>query len=359
MPGAPMRNMSNEMTNQSEGGTAAPNAPFFIVGASRSGTTMLRLLLNAHSRLGVPKELAYFTLAMRAGVLEKWQDRAMSEAQYTAFVNGYFEKKHHIFEGVDLDALKTDILSSRPTSLRTPIQRMMEAWTAREGKQRWGEKTPKNVFYTDIIHAVFPDARFIHIVRDPRAVVYSMNRFARFLDDSIVNAYNWYLSVQEGQQRLRDGVPDAHQITIRYEDLVSDIEKSAATLCGFLGEAYEPSMLEFYRASHDHIHPASSELGGVNTLTRPVSLDSLDKWKTGLQPEDIAVVEAVCGDIMTPLGYELTGERLGPLSQLSLRAKLAYCQGQRRRNRSRRSFQIAFLPFQRVRASLATTLRRA
>lgn len=323
------------------------STPFFIVGASRSGTTMLRLLLNAHSRIGVPKELAYFTLAMQKGALNAWRQGRLSADAHRAFLHAFLAKKHHIYTRVDTARLEEDLIQDHPTDLRGSLDGVMAEWVREQGKARWGEKTPKNLFYVDHIHHMYPEARFIHIVRDPRAVVYSMNRFARFLNDSVLNAFNWYLSVKDGYGLLRASVPEALVMTIRYEDLVANVEETVRRLCEFIGEPFEPAMLDFYRESQTNIHPASAELGGVNTLTQPVSTTSVDKWREGLAEREIAVVEAVCGDLMPGLGYDLTGARLGAGDHLALQAKLAYCQVQRWRHRRMRAYQIASMPFER------------
>lgn len=106
-------------------------------------------------------------------------------------------------------------------------------------------------------------------------------------------------------------------------------------------------MLDFYRESEANIHPSSAELGGVNTLTQPISTASVEKWRSGLALSEIALVETICGPLMEEMGYELTGERLSGGAGLSLRAKLAYCQIQRWRHRRMRAYQIASMPFER------------
>ncbi|MDZ4699831.1 MAG: sulfotransferase [Rhodothermales bacterium] len=331
---------------------SATPTPFFIVGASRSGTTMLRLLLNAHSRIGVPKELAFFTQAMQKGALTASARGRLTAATQRDFLHAFLTKKHHIFTRVDVAALEASILKAHPTDLRAALDSVMAAWLTEQGKERWGEKTPKNLFYVDYIHALYPEARFIHIVRDPRAVVYSMNRFARFLNDSVLNAFNWYLSVKDGYGLLKRAVPASLVMTIRYEDLVAGVEDTARRMCEFLGESFEPAMLDFYRESETNIHPASAELGGVNTLTQPISTASVDKWRGGLATSEIALVEAVCGPLMEEMGYTLTGERLAGSAHLSLQARLAYCQVQRWRHRRMRAYQIASMPFERSRGTV-------
>ena len=323
-------------------------APFFIVGASRSGTTMMRLLLNAHSRIGVPKEMAYFERCAIAGALETWQNPVFKQGDYAAFVQAFLKRRSIALEGLDTDQLAKEILADELINLERPIRVALDAWTKKEGKETWGEKTPKNLFYVDKIYEMMPDARFIYIIRDPRAVVNSMNRFARFVDDSILNAFNWLQAAEYGYQLLMRSVPSEKRLSIKYEHLVSDVEGTTRRICTFLDEPFEDEMLAFYMKSRGDLHPNAGQLGGVDTLTQPISTVSVDKWRDQLQARDIALVEAVCADAMQVHGYECIGQRPGLRDSIEIAAKLKYCQWQQKRNRHLRSYQIAFKPFEKT-----------
>lgn len=324
-------------------------APFFIVGASRSGTTMLRLLLNAHPNIGVPKELAYFERCARFTDLEKWEFPDLTKNSYRTFVNGFLQKKKLALEGIDVEQLEEDIVASGPPNLARPFRMAIDTWAMKEGKSIWGEKTPKNLFYVDIIQKMYPDTKFVYIIRDPRAVVYSMNRFARFQDDSVLNAFNWLQAATSGYELLMTHVPEERRYILKYEDLVADVESTTKSLCAFLDEPFHEDMLEFYQKSKTNIHPHSKELGGVNTLTKPITTVSVDKWRNGLSPSDIANVEAVCMKEMKHFGYDLTGHRLTGYSKVKMHLKMTYCQWQQRRNKHLRAYQIAFKPFDKTR----------
>lgn len=324
------------------------SAPFFIVGASRSGTTMMRLLLNAHSQIGVPKELAYFEQCAIAGGLENWHDPQFKTGTFEDFVRGFVKKKHVALQQVDTEKLVNEILQTGKTSLDVPIRKTLAAWGEEEGKTIWGEKTPKNLFYVDYIHQMLPDAHFIHIIRDPRAVVNSMNRFARFVDDSVLNAFNWLQAADYGFRLLQSSVPAEKRLEIKYEDLVSDVASTARHICAFLGAPFEEDMLDFYTKSSGKLHPNAGQLGGVNTLTRPISTVSVEKWRDQLKARDITLVETVCAEAMKMHGYELVGGKASLSEQLEVKAKLRYCYWQQQKNKHLRSYQLAFKPFERT-----------
>ncbi|MEM8486128.1 MAG: sulfotransferase [Bacteroidota bacterium] len=322
-------------------------APFFIVGASRSGTTMMRLLLNAHSQIGVPKEMAYFERCAIAGDLDTWQQPRFKKGSYEDFVRAYLKKKSVALEGLDTEQIAQDILTETPR-LDVPIRKALDAWAVKEGKTVWGEKTPKNLFYVDYIHKMMPDARFIYIIRDPRAVVNSMNRFARFVDDSVLNAYNWLQAATYGYNLFESSLPAEKKLVIKYEQLVSDVESTARTICSFLDEPFEEEMLAFYRKSRGDLHPNANELGGVGTLTKPISTVSVEKWRKQLKPRDITLVEAVCADAMATHGYVPVGEKPGMAARIEVALKMRYCTWQQEKNSHLRSYQLAFKPFERT-----------
>ena len=319
---------------------------------------MLRLLLNAHRNIGVPKELAYFERCARFTDLEQWQSSTISIETYREFVRGFLQKKKVALEGLDLKKLEEEIVTSCFPHLERPFKRVMDAWAKKEGKQVWGEKTPKNLFYVDIIQAMFPESRFIYVIRDPRAVVYSMNRFARFQDDSVLNAFNWQQAATRGYQLLMNHVPEERRYILRYEDLVAEVETVTKELCSFIGESFEKDMLNFYLQSNTNIHPNSRDLGGTNTLTKPVTSASVDKWRQGLSSKEIADVEAICSKQMHHFGYKLTGNTSSTISGVKRSLKLAYCQWQQHRNKQARAYQIAFKPLDKTRLRLKMLVNR-
>ena len=221
--------------------------PFFIVGASRSGTTLVRLLLNAHSRLAVPSELKYLQTVSHHARLERWRDPGLSEGAYRDIVRAFLTRRREVFEEIGGDRLERLILADAERTPRAPYRIALEAWAQFHGKERWGEKTPRNLFYADVLADMFPGARFVYVARDPRAVVASMNRIAYFSDDTVLNALNARRSMCEGLTHLRASVPEAARIVVRYEDLVADPEREARRLCRFLAEPFEPAMLGFHR----------------------------------------------------------------------------------------------------------------
>ena len=323
--------------------------PVFILGASRSGTTMLRLMLNAHPSVAVPGEQNYFD-ALPTPVPD-WRAPGWSPRRYEAFVDAYLDRKLATLPGLDRAAIRSVILApDQPRTLRAPYQLTLDAWAHGQGKPRWGEKTPNNFFYVDLIYEMFPEARFLHIVRDPRAVVYSMNRFARCGDDTVLNAANWREFIDRGARLLESSVPADQRLTITYEALTADPTGHAKTICAFLGEPFLPAMLDFYKTADTYMHPVYRTIGGDKTVTRPVTDRSArPKWVEGLTTDQVAIVESVCAEGMRRYGYEPTGARASLGARLDQTWKLAYVAAKRRQHAADRFHLVNYRPFGRLR----------
>ncbi len=338
-----MRGMENQ-------GTAEQEAPLFIVGANRSGTTLLRLILNAHTRIAIPDELVYFGSRMAGVPIERWRHPGLPPEAYDSFVRRFLESNAPVLRVLDCAALEQKMLAGAQ-SFRRPYRLLLRAWADHYGKARWGEKTPGNLFYADVIREMFPQARFIHMVRDPRAVVHSMLKVDFFSDDVVFNALAWRKHVTAGRAVLEQSVPPAQRITVRYEDLVSAPEEMVRTVCAFLDEDYDPAMLHFHEDAGRYMkQEAASEFN--RAATRPISTDGIQKWKQHLDPEAVAVIEHLCMSEMRGFGYEPEGEAVPWSRHPEVAAKRAYWQLQIWRNRGVRHYTVKSPIFARSRRRL-------
>ncbi len=327
------------------------NAPIFIVGANRSGTTLLRLLLNAHSEIAIPDEINYFYgfYTPKSGY-ENWDTPAFSDESYTSFVDRFLEDNRSVVPGLDLEAIRTDILEG-PTTFRRPYRTLLERWAEHQDASRWGEKTPGNIYHANILIDMFPDAQFIHVVRDPRAGVASMKRVSFFLDDVPFNALYRRKIMTHGRTWFFRSVPASQRIEIRYEDLVTDTEETLQSLCTFLELPYEPSMLRFHVDAEAYmLDEAASSYN--EAATEPISDEKVDEWKSQLTDEEIAIVETVCRDQMEEFDYSRLNPSMSWRGALDLGVKWAYWWLQWWRHRHDRHFAVLSPMFSRTRKRL-------
>lgn len=265
--------------------------PVFIVGAPRSGTTLLRAMLNRHPRIGLSDETYYFYyvyLRRRTfGDLAHPANRKSLIESYSAT-----ERMHRL--KVDLPRLKERLMAegtSYPAFFATILQFYAEA----QGKVRAGEKTPHHAWYVDTLLDWYPSGRVIHLVRDPRDVCASLFNVPWGRKTATANADLW-VNLTSAAER---GQGNPRFCRVRYEDVVADPERVMRELCAFIGEGYDPAMLSttpvstadkpWFLRSHDAL-----------------SKDRLGAWQGQLSPNDVRLIEAGAGPLMKAMGYELS-----------------------------------------------------
>ncbi len=193
--------------------------PAFVLSSVRSGSTLLRVLLDSHSQIHAPHEL--HLRHMRVRLHTRYSRRALAEV------------------GLDAPALRM-LLWDRV------LHRELEA----SGKRLLVNKTPSDVFIADKILDCWPDARFIFLLRHPAAIARSRQRL-RAADDADRNL-RMVLRYCEAVEQARQTYPG---LTVRYEDLTADPETETRRLCRFLGVEWEPAMLEYGAVSHGSYRP--------------------------------------------------------------------------------------------------------
>jgi hypothetical protein len=279
-------------------------APVFVCGAARSGTTLLQLMLNAHPRLSVCGEVHFFDQVCQ---LKADTPDLENPDDYRAFwrLLRNAEGIHRLLDRERvLSAVEERLAVSPRRSYELFYRFVMEEYARAKGAIRFGEKTPKNVWYLRELLALFPNARLIEIVRDPRAVVASAIKVPFASPDVITNAIKWKCDV-------RAGADSPGHYRIRYEDLTADPELELRRLCTFIGEAYDPRMLEYHRTADEVARCEPWKRG----ILFPVNQGSRDRWELELTPARIALVDWITEDDCRRLGYAS-----GPLT-LSRRAR--------------------------------------
>jgi len=282
-------------------------APVIVLGVSRSGTTLLKEMLDSHPELAIPDE-SYF-------VPQLW-NRHGERPDREAFLDDVARLPGIRDWGVTRDDVARR-LGERP---RFPdaIGAIYRAYAEARGKSRFGDKTPSYMQRLSVLERAFPDAEYVHLIRDGRDAALS------FLGMRRRPSFNWArprgvgaFAAQwrrEVSSARRLGERVARRYTeLRYEDLVADPEHALRGLCAFLGLAYAPSMLEYHLRVDtarlpDHLGVADPPRVGVR------------RWRDEMRSGDVELFEAVAGDVLADLGYDIVH---APPSRLArLRARL-------------------------------------
>lgn len=272
--------------------------PVFIVGAPRSGTTLLAALLGGHSRIACGPETQFFYLLPeiqleRAVADRRWPARAV-ELLASLMLEG--QRVIDLFEMPEAEIER--FLRNRPAAVRPMLEALTATYAARAGKPRWAEKTPNHILALDAIRASWPRAHIIRIVRDPRDSALSMRRLPWTSDSLLANCQLWNDWYEAGRRFFAS---DPLSTTIRLEDLVRAPEQRVAALCEFIGEEYEPSMLDTSSSGRAVASPAEPWKADV---ARPIDAGRVFGWKSALSPDLAVAASTHCQDGIREFGYE-------------------------------------------------------
>jgi len=262
-------------------------APIFIVGAPRSGTTLLRSILNRHPAIGLCDETYYFYYVYHRR--RAFGDLAV-ESNRRRVVDRYLETHRIRRLGLEEEPLREALLE-QGRDYASLFLALLAFYARSQGKTRCGEKTPQHAFETEHLRRMYPDARLLHLVRDPRDVVASLQRMPWASQRPGVNARLWRSCVAAAER----AAAGAGFLRVSYESLVESPAQEVERICEFLGEAFDPAMLEASGGRADR--------WWFQRAQEPVRRDRRERWREELREEQVAAVESIAGPWMDTLGY--------------------------------------------------------
>lgn len=280
--------------------------PFFIIGTERSGTNLLRMILNFGPDVCVPhpphflKNLA--SLEASFGPLSNDQNLRKLIRACLSYL------KLHPYQW-DLDVSIEEVVkalksSAYPVSLLGIQSVLYDLYTLREGKSRWGCKSTFSVRHIHEIKKTIPDALFIHLVRDPRDVCVSATKSQFNHYHPIFTSRLW----QEEQvlaRTARDLYPDSYHL-IRYEDLIENPSEITQRVCTFLQIEYHESMLEYHQGSE--AQKSSSLSKSWKNTGREVLKSNSGMYSRALTMKEVSLIESQCYPLMNDYQYSLTAD---------------------------------------------------
>lgn len=242
--------------------------PVFLVGAERSGTTLLRLMLQHHPSLSFHPEFEFAVDWIPDG--PEWPD-----------LQTYYDHldKDRIFRSYNLHIDRT---LSYPDLIRSFLQQLNE----RDGKPLVGATVHRHF---DKLLRIWPDARFIYLIRDGRDVARSAITMG--WSGNMWTACDRWIEAEQLWQRLSPTLPPDRRTEISYESLIRSVEPELGRLCEFMGLSYDPAMLDYARHSTYDL-PDPKLIG---------------QWQRKLTKEEIRLAEARIGPMLVERGYALSG----------------------------------------------------
>jgi len=274
-----------------------PTAPFFIVGSGRSGSTLLRLMLCSHSRLSIPPETWYLL-----PLVEHFStDRVLTAAEIDSAVAVITQEYRWPDMKLDAQEFRRRVSQVPAPRLRDIVEVIYRWHMEAEGKVRWGDKTPIYIEILPQLARMYPDSRFIHLVRDGRDVAKSHQAAGwagRWLHD---NTREWNRAL-ECYRRWAGSELRERIMSVRYEELVLDTEGTLRRICQFLGETFEPQMLSWEEKVDEQVPERERHIH--TKLKRRMSAADVARWKHEMSARELLVAEAFMGTHLTRLGYE-------------------------------------------------------
>ena len=281
--------------------------PLIVLGVSRSGTTLLRVILDRSPGVAIPDESFFVPLLAR---------RHRGEVDLQRFLDDLHRLPTLAAWGLSPDAVAPRL---RP-GMRAgeAIGTIFEAYAAKEGKPRWGDKTPTYMRHLPLLERLFPGAQYVHLIRDGRDAALS---FLRMPEGTYTRTWAhpetasevaclWRREV-EAARALGRRVGPSRYSEARYEQLVADPIPVVASICEFGNIPFEPAMLDYAGAVD------VSEKPHQQRLLQPPTAD-VRKWRTEMSREDARAFESVAGGLLRELGYQQSDPPAGSGSRAAL-----------------------------------------
>jgi len=279
-----------------------PDRPIFIIGCPRSGTTLLQLMLHSHQRIAIPTETRFLLQAYNSrrsfgDLRDPANRRALAE-----WITGRKETKFGDL-GLDPREVVEEIVAGPPT-MGSALGIVFRAYARKYGKPRWGDKRPSYFKHVDVLRRLWPDAQFVHLIRDGRDCVASLKEMPWYTG-SVYHAISaWREAIDYGRKHARTLGPDSYY-ELQYERLVADPAAELAELCRFLGEEFDPQMTEPQEIARLTVPPKKT---WHERTQDAVTTERVRSWEHRLEPWEIALAETVLGSRLRAYGYELSGE---------------------------------------------------
>jgi len=269
------------------------SAPLFIVGCPRSGTTLVLRLIRDYLDVGFGRDDGRFVrfknLIDHYGDLNHTAN--LASLLHDIFAEDDFRER---FRGLTLDPEEMMAAMEKRTYSEV-VRHIYAAFALIQGKARWGDKTPRYVFHMGELLDMFPDAKFVHVIRDGRDVALSLFRMPWGAPRNCYVAAKYWKERTSAAQACGDVIGEEKYLEVKYEHLLTDPISVFQEILDF--GCFDIDRDQVVGRFRKEMH---------TTLNR----DNFDKWKTNLSASEVRVFEQMAGDKLRELGYEIQNQSL-------------------------------------------------
>jgi hypothetical protein len=279
--------------------TASCDSPIFVVGSSRSGTTMLYSILLTSGEFPIyeAETLLLSVCPVKYGNIKK-------DKNYERFINDWIQSKQFLRSRLDPEEFKRDAKNHHSTYSEF-LMFFMECMASKQGKSRWVEKTPGHIKYMDQLSKAFANAKFIHVIRDGRDVALSKRKAGWIgtkskdpIKQLLIAAIDWETSLKYGRAyRKKLG---NNYLEIYYEDMICDLDNALERINDFSN-----TRIEKHKIENNSIGSLKNVNTAFNDKMEGISNKALLRWKKELTEEELRTLNIAVGETLLQFGYNV------------------------------------------------------
>jgi hypothetical protein len=284
-----------------------------IVGSPRSGTTLLRFMLDSHAELAIPPETGFLSL----GPKFKGRGDGLREKFFRALTS--FPREAPAWPDFEIseESFRASLTEIEPFTVAEGYRAFYRLYAVRFGKLRWGDKTPLYCMELSAIRKILSEARFIHIIRDGRDTALSLRRMWFSPGWEIEKQAAFWRDCVLAARRAGAGRPD--YIEVRYEDLIFKTRETLNRICAFIELDYDDAMLSYYTRTPERLKEhkgrlrpdgtvllsQEQRLGQQKRMMEPPDPNRVFAWRSAMSADEKERFRFVAGDLLSELGYEV------------------------------------------------------
>lgn len=301
--GAPVTEGKSKETPDDKDEAPAKNPYLFVVGCPRSGTTLLRRMLDAHPAIAMTPNETHW--------IPKWFEQRIGLTQEgmvtPELITSLLEYPRFVKLGLERSVLESLASSEEPLPYARFVTAVFDLYGASRSSRLVGDKTPGYTRSIPILHELWPSARFVHLIRDGRSVCLSAlswrrapqlaDRFPTWKREPVLTAALWWEQHVRLAREAGAALDGSLYHELRYEALVADQEQECAALCAFLDLPYDDSMVRFAEGRTRAAPGLSAKHAWLPATP------GLRNWREDMPAEELELFEAAAGELLDELGY--------------------------------------------------------
>ena len=288
------------------------SSPFFILANPRSGSSLLRLVCDSNSNLIVPPESGFLEWWYKK--YKNWDESWIDHKLFLEFIDDLLSSKKFEIWNFDVQLFKNLVTNEKPKNYSSLMSLVYYSYSRQQEKSivRWGDKNNYYIHRLDLLYKIFPNAKFIHLIRDGRDVAVSYRNIKKIDSKSpykpqlpaemLEIAKEWDSNINKINSFLNT-IPEVNQLEIKYEDLLKNTKISALKICDFLNVPYEEEMLHYYRRNlRHHTEPKATLDWKKKTLQKP-DISNIGKYIDELTETELQIFESECLTTLKKYSY--------------------------------------------------------